>query len=838
MKKKIIGIFVCMLMVNSVVAIANNAENDKIDQDISEISLKIPIGEYIIEETDQGDEIYVEDFGHLFIPGKPNLPSKIFSIAIPPGAIFKDITYDSGEGITIPGEYEVEPINLPRVIGQEDPEVYLQELNKYNENYETVYGSDDSYPTSQVEFERTAGYRKYNIVDVRINPFTYQPVSKKLTLYHDITVTISYTYTQDFSVDDIMIDNIERTEQLAEEIILNYNKAKDWYPFSTVSRENYDYVIITLESLESSITSLVDWEEAKGKSVYIATTSWIDDNYDGYDLAEKIRNFLRDKYPEEEWGILDVCLIGSYDDVPMRKTAQSVGYGAPDTDYYYAELSLPDDESWDADQDHQYGEDSDPIDFHAEVNVGRIPWSDPETVEHICEKSVAYEGTDDPTFKKNILLIGTFFWPDTDNAVLMELKVDQEWMEDWNMTRMYEEEQCVYECDYDVSYETVKEIWSEGTYAFVNWAGHGSPTACYEYYPQQPFVDTQTCNYLNDDYPAIIFACACSNSDTDEDNIGQMMMEQGGIGFLGATKVAYGFHGWDDPYDGASASMDYFFTTCCTSGNYTQGQAHQYALLEMYTNDLWYYPYYETFEWGALWGNPDLTMAPVYISEPPKIPDAPSPSWLEEGVPLETYPFTASTTDPEGDKLFYMWDWGDGNITDWIGPYDSGETVSASHTWDEIGNYEIKIRAKDEYNTKSDWSEASVFPIVENPPPSIPTIVGPDSGKKGETYEFKVVSTDPHEQDIRYMIIWGNAGSGYTKELYPSGEEVTFKHKWNLKGEFTIKVKAKDRTGAESDWGYLKITMPIYKPIVLNLLDWLLERFPNVFPILRQILCV
>ena len=83
----------------------------------------------------------------------------------------------------------------------------------------------------------------------------------------------------------------------------------------------------------------------------------------------------------------------------------------------------------------------------------------------------------------------------------------------------------------------------------MNYAGHGSPTACYEYYPSQPFVDTDTCNYLNDDYPSIMFAAACSNSDTDYDNIGQMMMKQGAIGFLGATKVAYGFYGWDDPYD-------------------------------------------------------------------------------------------------------------------------------------------------------------------------------------------------------------------------------------------------------------------------------------------------
>ena len=44
------------------------------------------------------------------------------------------------------------------------------------------------------------------------------------------------------------------------------------------------------------------------------------------------------------------------------------------------------------------------------------------------------------------------------------------------------------------------------------------------------------------------------------------MLKQGGVGFLGATKVAYGMPGWNDPMDGSSQSMDYFFTTACTSG--------------------------------------------------------------------------------------------------------------------------------------------------------------------------------------------------------------------------------------------------------------------------------
>jgi len=176
---------------------------------------------------------------------------------------------------------------------------------------------------------------------------------------------------------------------------------------------------------------------------------------------------------------------------------------------------------------------------------------------------------------------------------------------------MYEEGHSTYPMDYDLTNSNVVSVWSTGSFAFVNWAGHGSPDACWIYHDSGYFICNDDTLQLNDEYPAIIFADACSNSDTDDLNIGKSMLKQGGVGFVGSTKVALGCPGWDHPDDGSSQSMDYYFTTSVTSGEYTQGEAHQRALREMYTQGLWSYTKYEMFEWGALWGNPDLGMAPI-----------------------------------------------------------------------------------------------------------------------------------------------------------------------------------------------------------------------------------
>jgi len=574
------------------------------------IDVAIPVGAYGITNTRQGQEVSVDGYGSLLEPGKPKLPSKIFAIAIPPGADVDGIDYDLGTGVVLPGTYEIRPAPLPRVIGREDPALRERDLQRYEQDFRQAYESDDAYPASAVEFVRTAGYRRYNLADVRVTPLQYHPVSGRLVYYPNISVGVRYWLSG--QPRSVMVDSLPRTERVAEEIVLNYEQAGAWYAAPRGGdRGLHDFVIITLDSLASSVTSLVNWETAKGRNVDVVTTSWISTNYPGgYDLAENMRNFLRDKYPSGEWGIEDVLLVGDYDDVPMRRTWQDRGYGKPETDFYYAELSQPDSQSWDDDGDHRYGENSDPIDFYAEVNVGRIPWSTPSTVQSICNKSVAYEQNTDPAFKNNILLLGTYFWEDTDNAELMEAKVDQTWMSDWTMTRMYEKNSTVYSafpCDYDISHANVMSVWSSGQFAFVNWAGHGSPTSAHMMgYSSQAFIQSSDCYSLNDSYPAVIFADACSNSDTGSSNIGRAMLNRGAVGFVGATKVAYGCPGWNDPYDGSSQSLDYFFTTYVTSGDYTQGEALQRALREMYTNGLWYYLKYETFEWGALWGNPAL----------------------------------------------------------------------------------------------------------------------------------------------------------------------------------------------------------------------------------------
>ena len=83
------------------------------------------------------------------------------------------------------------------------------------------------------------------------------------------------------------------------------------------------------------------------------------------------------------------------------------------------------------------------------------------------------------------------------------------------------------------------------------------------------------------------------------------------------------------------------------------------------------------------------------------------PTGPSDGEPNTEYTFTTSTTDPDGDTLAYMWDWGDGNFT------IEGST-SESYTWASEDVFKIRVMAIDEHGGESDWSDPLSFSTPKN----------------------------------------------------------------------------------------------------------------------------
>ena len=137
--------------------------------------------------------------------------------------------------------------------------------------------------------------------------------------------------------------------------------------------------------------------------------------------------------------------------------------------------------------------------------------------------------------------------------------------------------------------------------------------------------------------------------------------------------------------------------------------------------------YYIAFEGEYHWGYGACLDDVVVASGgggnlPPVTPAAPTgPTSGFTGV---SYSFSATTTDPDGDNISYMFDWGNGNLSSWIGPYSSGGTATTSYAWASAGSYNVKVKAKDSNDVESGWSPAHAITITAGPTIEIGAITG------------------------------------------------------------------------------------------------------------------
>ena len=568
----------------------------------NEVCVTVDIPDFQIEELGDGTQevmtspevmtsqkVNIQGFGWTSKSGAPHLPAKILTLAIPPGGVVKSVDV-SGQRIELAGTYNIIP-TFPSLPLHNAPEIISQLMEQYNQNKEKFYSSDAVYPEILGEMRGTGGLRKYNLVDVAIYPFAYRALSKKLYYTRNLTIRITYSVDKAKADETIRLSNDYLFDEQAMELIYNYSQTRDWYTKKGGPKSTYDYVIITPNALTSACDTLVKWKSSLGYNVKVVTKEWINTNSSGDDIQQKIRNFLRDKYPSSQWGIKYVLIIGDNSDVPMRRCCpyNNDPDGPMDdtscvpipTDLYYADLTDPDNTSWNKDGDSYYGEvwtqshqppGDDSPDYHADIHVGRIPWSDVAKIRHICEKIITFEQSTDLAYKKRALLAGgVLFYQNENNqgnqrcdgADVMEALMNDGVIERTSATYLYEKAgrtPCTYSCTDSLNEQNTVNYWNN--VGIFNEFNHGSNIGYYrkiwawddgDNVPEDaemtwPEAFSSDCAPLVDDvHPAVGFlmSCLCGYPETTN-NLGAALLYQGCVSIISATRVSWGSgENWD-----------------------------------------------------------------------------------------------------------------------------------------------------------------------------------------------------------------------------------------------------------------------------------------------------
>ena len=203
--------------------------------------------------------------------------------------------------------------------------------------------------------------------------------------------------------------------------------------------------------------------------------------------------------------------------------------------------------------------------------------------------------------------------------------------------------------------------------------------------------------------------------------------------------------------------------------------------------------------WTTLSGGDMAFYLTGHLSSPPAPPVI---HGLHNGDVNMEYDFwTDPISAPSGDSVYCRWDWGDGNITDWIGPYSSGSIVSASHTWTHGGIYDIRAELKG-VDGSSGWSEPHTITIFQNQPPvpnftyTIDELIVTFDGSS---------SYDPDGTITTWSWDFGDGG-------YGPGE--TFTHVYPTSGTYTVTLTVKDNSFEQVNITK-NVSVVKYKPVFI-----------------------
>lgn len=618
-------------------------------------------GEYRVLPGNDGHKIVMEGFGYRMAPGEPMLPEKRCLIALPPGARVQRVEAHGLGGTLLPGNRRIVPAPsiVPLAGSDRSRELAIEVRREWQENYARVYSADDVYPDANARITGSGSFRKYAYAAVSVCPFSYHPLSGRLTHYDAVRVTVYFTVPAQGSdrareVEALMRDRV--AERTAPELFVNYEQVSDLYkagtPTDEVPAATYNYVVITTEALVGAISSsnFIAWKTTLGYQVRtVLTTDPEIAGQPGGDLAEQIRNFLRSYYGL--WGIEYVLIVGDYAMVPMRYCYPDPGdhthnpgdYGNPGgsvpTDYYYADLSLSDAESWDYDGDGFHGEYlEDAPDFLADVYVGRIPTSDNTRITYTLDKLTSFE-QDHGAWKDQALQPGSILfyenqdhqgYPTIDGSTLLN-QIEIDLMSGWTVSR-YTEQDGLDPSDFPwpaVSLSAFIDDWRTGQYGVVNWSGHGAPfgvsrtvwdwddgdgvpeTDGSDIMSRPTLIDAWCA--LDDDHPSIVFAVSCNVGYPEPNGVGNLGIDLltkpefgAAAGIVSSSRVA-SISADVIAHPGGAESICYEFNRYGIAQSEKLGEALYHAKHYCYQNYGWdhYLEYLNQFNFD-LYGDPSM----------------------------------------------------------------------------------------------------------------------------------------------------------------------------------------------------------------------------------------
>jgi hypothetical protein len=542
----------------------------------------------LIYRVNNQDVVEVIGYPVLLRPGAPRMPRVIQKLVIPAGAMLTDVRVVAEDWQDIPGTYNVVPaqpdVPLPMPGRTFEPQLYPPDPE--------IYSWNRPYPEYTIRTGGTGNMNGYRIAHVEMFPVRYIPSQQRLQLATSVTYEIEYEENRvanDIATDrqrDVFGNTVRRIVKNPQDVVRFAPQVQKSMGSRSLPPGDFEYVVISAPPVDTVFERFAAWKTKKGMRATVVNVSWISSNYTGYDLQEKIRNFIIDA--KDTWGTIYFLLGGSGDYrtsgqniVPTRKARYTYA-GGPDgdslpSDLYYGDL----DGNWDLNGNHVYGEIADDVDMYADVYVGRASVYNVAMAQNFVSKVLTYEKNPPISYLKKMLLPTAILWSSYEERPMQD-SIARMTPVDWVDGKLYER-------NGTLSRQWMIDSMNVG-YGMGHWVGHGDENGIYMGTPYLTSSDAQ--NLVNGDRQGIANSIACMTGGWDlvpgGDCFAEHLVNRVGGGLVAAimnSRYGYGAYVTGVGYvPGPSERIDTsFYYNVLLADMFHIGEAHSVA------KDAWVY---------------------------------------------------------------------------------------------------------------------------------------------------------------------------------------------------------------------------------------------------------
>ena len=417
--------------------------------------------------------ISIDEGMPVFASGYPNLPAIPRCYVIPQGTTVTNVEVRNISTVSLGRAVLPVPVIILPLSGN------VPELPDYTEG--CLENMSNSFPASPVAGFKTGTKTGFRLGSYSFVPFIYNQQTGELFLITSAEINLVYQHDSDAPVYYLTENQIELAMMVLSTFIENPEILHIWSPAQRAETDDdVDIVVIGYAQQSEQLDDLVEMHSDWGYSSESATIQWINANVEGFDVQEKIRNYLKNLFENNGLQFVVICGdVGATTRFSSLEAPTSQGDMNGFTDLYFSDM----DGMWDGDGDHMYGEEEDAIDYYSDVYIGRYPAGITETDALITmiDKTILYASQPEPgEWRTKALLLG---------AIIETSYVLGEWCHGSkycdSVATFFPTEfqwESVFEDSSGGHANNQLELFNQGV-SFMMYAAHGLPTEIFWYHP-------------------------------------------------------------------------------------------------------------------------------------------------------------------------------------------------------------------------------------------------------------------------------------------------------------------------------------------------------------------